>query len=323
MTKPDLLMMSSLRSFAVEQLASAFTLHRLDIAEDKQALLQEVGANCRAVILNGKDKLSEVQLAHLPALEIVACTSAGYEGLDHIALEARGIPLTNASLALKDEVADTAVMLTLSTLKELVRADRHVRDGKWQSEGAYPLLHTLTGKRVGIFGFGAIGEEIATRLQAMRMEVAYSTRRKRDVPYSYFPDVAALADWCDVLIVAVPGGAATQNIVDSNVLTRLGAQGTLINIARGSVVDEAALIACLQAGVLGAAGLDVFANEPDPNPELTALPNVTLYPHHASGTVETRRAMTQLAVDNLIAHFAGDTLMSQVKASPRGDEASQ
>ncbi len=320
MTKPNILIMSTLRPFALDRLAEEFVVHRYDTANDKDALLQEVGADCRAVIINGKDTLGQAQLSQLPKLEIVACTSAGFEGLDHLALEKRGIALTNASLALKDEVADTAVMLTLSTLKELVRADRHVREGKWQREGHYPLLHTLTGKRAGIFGFGAIGAEIATRLQAMRMEIGYSSRRARELPYPYFPDVAALADWSDVLIVAVPGGAETRKVVDADVLARLGAHGVLINIARGSVVDEAALIDCLQSGDLGAAGLDVFENEPNPNPELTALPNVTLYPHHASGTVETRQAMTQLAVDNLIAHFMGKSLASQVKASPKPAE---
>lgn len=313
MTKPNLLVMSPIWPSAIDTLAGQFTLQRYDIAEDKTALLQEVGHNCRAVIINGNFQLGVAELAFLPKLEIVACTTAGFEKLDHEALQQRGITLTNASHALKDDVADTALMLVLAVFKDLVRADAYVRTGEWQKKGPYPLLTALNDKRAGLLGLGTIGSEIATRLQAMRMQIGYCTRRPMDVEHTYFPDANTLADWCDVLIIAVPGGVETAGLVDRSVLRRLGPQGTLINIARGSVVDEAALIECLKSGALGAAGLDVYQNEPAPNSDLTKLPNVTLYPHHASGTVETRRAMTEMAVENLAAHFAGDPLPTPVR----------
>ncbi|MEN8831779.1 2-hydroxyacid dehydrogenase [Pacificibacter sp.] len=323
MTKPDLLVMSPIWPSAIDTLAAQFTLHRYDLAEDKLALLKAVGQNCRAVIINGNYQLGVAELAFLPRLEIVACTTAGFEKLDHDALQQRGIALTNASLALKDDVADTALMLVLASFKDLVRADAYVRQGQWQHQGPYPLLTALKGKRAGILGLGTIGREIASRLEAVRMTIGYCTRRPQDVEHTYFTDALSLADWCDVLIVAIPGGAETKGLIDQAILKKLGSQGTLINISRGSVVDEAALIACLKSGTLGAAGLDVYQNEPTPNPDLTDLPNVVLYPHHASGTVETRCAMTELAVENLAAHFAGTRPISPVNSSVQHSRAAQ
>ena len=312
MNKPQVMVMSPIWPAALKVLAARFDLLRADEAADRDAFLKATGKDCRAVILNGHGSLGPDQLRHLPKLELVACTSAGFEGIDHAALHRAGIALTNTSQALRDDVADTALMLILATRRELVAGDAYVRTGAWGRDGPYPLLSSLRGKRAGILGFGAIGQEIAARLAPMKLEVGYCARRQKDVGHRYFQDPAALADWCDILVVVVPGGPGTEGLVGRDVLTNLGPKGTLINIARGSVVDEAALVDCLATGKLGSAGLDVFLNEPNPDPALTALPNVVLYPHHASGTVETRGAMAQLAVDNLIAHFENKPLLTPV-----------
>lgn len=312
MSPPQVMLLSPLPSTALRKLDKHFKVLRCDEATDRTVFLQEMGQECRAVLLKGHDDFGQAELQLLPKLEIAACSSAGVEAIDHGALHRAGIALTNASQALKDEVADTALMLILATRKSLLPCDAYVRSGDWGKKGPYPLLSTLKGKRAGILGFGAIGQEIAARLAPMKLEIGYCTRRQRDVAFPYFPNAGALAEWCDILVVIVPGGQETNVMVNHDVLTKLGPDGSLINIARGSVVDETALIDCLRSGQLGSAGLDVFQNEPHPNPALTALPNVVLYPHHASGTFETRDAMGQLAVDNLLAHFNNDPLLTPV-----------
>ncbi len=180
----------------------------------------------------------------------------------------------------------------------------------------YPLLSTMRGKKAGIVGLGNIGRAIAARFEPLGLEIGYTSRSRKPGSYRYFPQVRDLAEWSDILVVVVPGGAETENMIDGAVLEALGPEGTLVNVARGSVVDEAALIKALTDGKLGSAGLDVFWNEPRVDPALTALPNVTLYPHHASGTEETRDAMAQLVVDNLAAHFAGKPLLTPVYDLP-------
>lgn len=314
MSKPDVLVMHSVRPKAMAQLEAAYTLHRFDEAADPQGFLAEHGPHCRAVVTNGHTPLSEAELAHLPNLEIVACGSAGFESIDVDALTALNIPLTNTSVALHDDVADTALMLTLAARRELVAAHAYVRSGDWGREGMYPLLSTITGKRAGIAGLGNIGLAIARRFEPMGLEIGYTSRSRKPVEHAYFDSIRDLAAWADILVLVIPGGDETRGMIDAEVLAALGPTGTLINVARGSVVDEPALIAALKDGTLGSAGLDVYLNEPSPDPALTALPNVTLYPHHASGTVETRDAMAQLVVDNLTAHFEGRALLSPVNA---------
>ncbi|MEP2783055.1 MAG: 2-hydroxyacid dehydrogenase [Pseudoruegeria sp.] len=312
MKRPTVLVLSQIWPSVFQTLCKEFSVLQYDPSTDKHIFLKENGADARAVIINGNDTLGAAELQYLPQLEIVACSTAGFEMLDVEALKQRNIAFTNASQALTDEVADTAVMLLLATGKELILADSYVRNGDWGRKGAYPLLSSLKGKRVGIFGLGMIGLEIAARLRPMKTEIGYCTRRPKPVDYHYFQNVNSLAEWSDILVVAIPGGAETTAIIDQNVLNRLGPQGRLINIARGSVVDETALIDCLTSGTLGAAGLDVFLNEPDPDPALTSLANVVVYPHHASGTAETRCAMSQLAMDNLVAHFSDASLLSPI-----------
>ena len=313
MTKPDVMMLYPTRPAAMARLEAAYTLHRYDLADDKPAFLARHGATCRAVATNGQAPLTAQMIAALPQLELVACSSAGYESFDLAALSARGIRLTNASLALKDDVADTAIMLMLAARRALIAGHDYVRSGDWARDDAFPLQHTTHGKRLGIVGMGTIGQAIAHRAQALQMQVSYWNRSAKNVPWRHQPDLIGLARESDTLIVIVAGGEGTRGLISAQVMAALGPDGLLVNVARGSVVDEPALIAALTTGALGRAALDVFASEPNADPRLTSLPNVTLYPHHASGTVETRDAMAQLVVDNLAAFYAGGSLTSQVK----------
>ena len=312
MLKPNVLVMYPTRPNAMAQLAQTYQLHRYDLAEDKDAFLQAHGPDCVAIVTNGHTELTRDQLEYLPKLEIVCCSSAGFEYIDVAALTERSIPFTNSSAALSDDVADLALLLALACRRQLVKAHQYVTSGEWGKQGMYPLLSSMGGKKVGIVGMGQIGKAIATRFSCLNAHIGYTARSEKPLDYRYFSDVTALADWSDVLIVIVPGGAATDRMINQKVLQALGPKGTLINVARGSVVDESALIDALSNGTLGAAGLDVYQNEPNPDPALTQLPNVTLFPHHASGTTETRDAMAQTVVDNLAAHFAGSPLLNQV-----------
>lgn len=312
MSKRDVLLMVPLRDKAMARLEAGYTLHRYDKADDKMAFIAEHGPKCEVVVVSGHEDLQRAQLEHLPKLELVGVSSAGFETIDLDALTERGIPMTNTSDALADDVADCAVMLTLACRRRLMDAHAHTKTGAWGREGAFPLTSAVRGKRAGIVGLGNIGKAIARRLEPMGLELGYLARSRKPVDYEYFDDVVKLAEWSDILIVTVPGGDETRGMIDAEVCRALGPKGTLINVARGSVVNEADLIAALKDGTLGDAGLDVYLNEPDPVPALTALDNVTLYPHHASGTVETRDAMAMMVVDNLDAHFAGKPLLSPV-----------
>lgn len=316
MTRPNVLLMHVQRPKAMAQLEAAYTLHRYDLAEDKAAFLAEHGPKCQAVATNGHVALRADDLRHLPNLGLVACSSAGFEYIDDDALTARGIPLTNSSPALCDDVADMALGLILNVRRNLVAGDAYVRSGDWGRKGMFPLTSALRGKKLGIVGLGSIGLAIAARCEVLGLEIAYYNRNPRDCSYAYMDSLFSLADWSDILVVVVPGGPATTGLIDAKVMAALGPTGTLINVARGSVVDEPALIEALKSGALGNAGLDVFANEPHPDPELVALDNVVLSPHHASGTVETRDAMAQLVVDNLAAYFRGEPLLTPVNAVP-------
>lgn len=313
----DLLIIRPLAPAYMEELAARYQLHRLDEAKteaDRAEVLATAAPVCRVAITSGKVGLDGLAPADLPVLRLVASFTAGYEGVDVDALREAGIELTTASGALADEVADTALMLMLAARRDLRRADLHVRLGDWAEKGAYPLQESLKGAALGLVGAGHVGQAIARRGAVLGMEVAYWGRRKRpDTALRFEPDLMRLAEWSDVLVIAVAGGPATRHLIDAPVLAALGPAGTLVNIARGSVVDEEALIAALQSGGIANAGLDVFENEPDPDPRLTALENVTLYPHHASGTRQTRAAMGQAVLDSLSEFFAGQSLSHRVE----------
>ncbi|MDO6587988.1 2-hydroxyacid dehydrogenase [Salipiger sp. 1_MG-2023] len=312
MTKPDLMMLCPQRPAAMAQLDAAYRLHRWDLAPDKEAFLAQHGPACRALATNGHAPLTRQMLDLMPRLELVACSSAGFEGFDLATMAQRGIALTNSSPALCDDVADTAILLMLAARRGLVAADAWVRSGNWARKGPFPLQTSVAGSRLGVVGLGTIGQAIAERGAALGMQVSYWNRRDKGAQWRFVPDLVQLARESDTLVAIVAGGEGTRGLISAEVIDALGPQGLLVNVARGSVVDEEALIDALSAGRLGHAGLDVYASEPDPDPRLTSLPNTTLLPHHASATVQTRDAMAQTVVDNLAALFAGRELLTPV-----------
>ncbi|MGZ9810188.1 2-hydroxyacid dehydrogenase [Pseudoroseicyclus sp. H15] len=309
----DILCLTSLPTELQSELEERFTVHRLFDADDREAVLREAGPRVRGIVTDGGKAVDEALLERLPKLEFVTCASAGYDLIDTAALKRRGIRMGNVSPALEDDVADTAVLLLMAARRDLPRAHAHVTSGDW-ADGSYPLLHSFTGGRLGIAGMGRIGAAVARRAEGFGKEIGYFSRtEKPDAPGRHFDDLTELAKWAGDLIVSLPGGDATRHMIGAEVMAAQGPEGILVNVGRGSVVDEAALIAALTDGTLGAAGLDVFHDEPTPDAALTGLPNVTCYPHHASGTVEARGAMAQMTLDNLTAYFDGRPLPYEVE----------
>jgi lactate dehydrogenase-like 2-hydroxyacid dehydrogenase len=296
---------------------AAFTVHRLNEAKDRAALLAEIAPRVRAIAVTyTTEKVDAGLMAKLPRLEIVATFGVGYDHVDAAWAGAHGVTVTNTPQVLTEEVADTAIGLLLCTVREFPQAERYVRAGQWLQKG-YPLSKaTLRDRTVGMVGMGAIGQAIARRLDAMQVPVVYHSRRPADVRYRHYPKLIDMARDADVLMVIVPGGAETRNMIDAEVLAALGPQGILINMARGSVVDEPALIKALQDGTILSAGLDVYVREPDVPQELMALENVVLLPHLGSASVYTRTQMDQLVVDNLKAWAAGTPPLTPVPETP-------
>lgn len=311
--KPDLLILRPLRPRQMALLEQRFTLFRLDRAADPDGMIASIAPGCEALVTSGGTGLDRALIERLPRLKLAASFGVGFDTIDIAACNEHGVKVTNTPDVLTDDVADAGLMLILAARRALISGDRHVRSGAWGREGAMPLTSSIRGKRLGIVGLGRIGRALAARGAALGLAIGYTARsRKVDADHRYFDDLAALAAWADILAVTVTGGARTQGLISAPVIAALGREGTLVNIARGSVVDEPALLVALQSGALGSAGLDVFMNEPHPDPAFAALDNVVLYPHHASGTVETRDAMAQLVVDNLDAYFAGRPLLTPV-----------
>ncbi|MFQ8432288.1 2-hydroxyacid dehydrogenase [Amaricoccus sp. W119] len=313
--KPDVIVAYPLRPRHMEILEDTYTLHRLDLAQgaERDAVLDAAGGIASAMVVNGHVTVDKALLDRLPALRLAACSSAGFDLMDVEEMTRRGVALTNTAPALVDDVADMGLLLTLATRRRLIEADAYVRSGDWGRKGMFPLTTSAAGKRAGIVGLGNLGSAVARRYEALGLEIGYSGRRpKPGVGYRYFPDPVSLAEWADILLVATPGGPETEGLISAAVLEALGPGGSFINIARGTVVDEAALIDALREGRIASAGLDVYLNEPAPDPALTALDNVVLYPHHASGTEETRDRMAQMTLDNLAAFFAGEPLLTRV-----------
>lgn len=314
MAEPDILILRPVMTVVTDQLARRFPLWRLWEETDREAFLARTGPQIRGAVAGGPVDAGLV--ARLPALEIVANFGVGYDGVDTAACAARGIVVTNTPDVLTDEVADLALGLLLATVRELPQSDRFVREGRWL-EKPYPLTSTLRGRRLGILGLGRIGRAIASRAAAFGLDIAYHGRnRQPDVPHAYYDSPVALAAAVDILMVVAPGGAGTRHLVDAAVLAALGADGVLINVARGSLVDEEALIAALEAGTIRAAGLDVFADEPRVPARLIARDDVVLLPHVGSASVHTRNAMARLVVDNLVSWFDGRGPLTPVPETP-------
>lgn len=291
-----LVLSSGIPAATIAALAERFDLLGPGDPDEIDAFVAAHGARIRGIATTGKARLDRALLGRLPALELLACYSAGLDKIDTEALAERGIPLTNSSAALADEVADLAIALTIMARRRLVAADAHVRGGAW-AKAAFPLGRSVTGLRIGLLGLGHIGSAIARRAEAMGMHPRYCTRRPvAGCAYPYHGDARALAADSDVFVIACPGGPANRGLVDRSVIAALGPEATLVNIARGEIVDDPALIEALASGQLGSAGLDVFADEPNVPLALRQLDNVVLAPHLGSATVETRHAMGESVV---------------------------
>jgi lactate dehydrogenase-like 2-hydroxyacid dehydrogenase len=284
--------------------AEHFDVIRLWEDDDPEAVLSARGNEVAAIATAGQRPIDAELMDGLPNLQIVANFGVGYQGqVDAVAAAERGVVVTNTPDVLNDEVADTALGLLLMTVRELPQAERYLRAGRW-NDRPYPLTRgTVHGRTMGILGLGRIGQAIAHRAEAFGVSIAYHNRRRKDVAYRYYPKLVEMARAVDILMVVTPGGDETRHLVDKDVLNALGPNGVLINVARGSVVDESALVEALQSGTILGAGLDVFENEPTVHPGLLELDNVVLLPHVGSASVPTREAMGRLVVDNLVGWF--------------------
>ena len=309
--QPDIIVTAPLPPFLYEPLKSSYRCHDYYKTEDKPGTLEAAGKRIRGLVQGGGTVTPTSLLDALPALEIISVFGVGYDGVPVTYCKGRKIKVTNTPDVLTDDVADVALGLILMTGRGFVRLNRFVHAGEWPKRS--PELATkLAGQKVGILGLGRIGKAIAARVAAMGMKVAYTGRKPQHVPYEFMPDLKSLAAEVDFLVVACPGGEATRNIVNAEILEALGKKGTLINIARGSIVDESALAAALTAGVIKGAGLDVFADEPNIPSALLAMDNAVLLPHVGSATRETRQAMGDLCKANLDAWFSQKKVLTLI-----------
>jgi len=309
--KPEILITHRLHEPTQRILESEFFCHLLFASKSADALLAQAGARIRGIASFGTVPRSLME--RLPKLEIIANFGVGVDGIDLPAANARGIIVTNAPEVLNDCVADTALALILSVLRRFPRAEAYLRAGHWATRGGYPLGASLGGRTLGILGLGRIGEAIAKRALACKMRIRYHNRNRKDAPYPYDADAVSLARNCDVLMVVTPGGEQTRALVGAAVLDALGPSGYLINVARGSVVDQAVLLRYLQERRIAGAGLDVYDDEPNVPPAFFALENAALLPHVASATMETRTAMGNLQIENLRRHFSGQPVLTPLR----------
>jgi lactate dehydrogenase-like 2-hydroxyacid dehydrogenase len=305
MKEVEILSVANIAGFPFDRLEREFTVYRLWQAPDKARLLAEVAPRIRGIQATGSATVDAAMIDRLPKLEIIACCGVGYDGIDVAAARRRKVIVTNTPDVLNDAVADLAMGLLIAAARGIATGDRFVRAGRWLS-GNLPLQKHVSGKRLGIVGMGRIGRVIAKRAAGFDLRIAYHARHKvADVPFPHYARLVDLARDSDFLLLIVPGGKGTFHLVNEEVLRALGPKGILVNIARGSVVDEQALVRCLQEGALGGAALDVFEDEPRVPEALWKMDNVVLVPHIGSHTHETRAAMGDLTIDNLVAHFSG------------------
>ncbi len=316
MTKPDLLMTGPMMQTIQDQLAQRFTVHKLWESADKEVFLRQLAPSVVAFASGSHVPCDPALMGRFPGLKIVSSFGVGYDHVDAAWAGQNGIVVTNTPDVLNEEVADTALGLLLCTMRQLPQTDRYLRAGKWL-EKPYPLTGTLRDRKVGILGLGRIGKAIARRLEAFNLPVVYHGRSEQpDVPYRYYPSLVEMARDVNVLLIVAPGGAATNKIVNREVLEALGPDGIVINVGRGSVVDEVALVKALQDKTILSAGLDVFEDEPRVPAELIAMDHVVLFPHVGSASVYTRNAMAQLVVDNLVSWADGKGPLTPVAETP-------
>ena len=310
--KLDLLLICPLFPATMAQLDAVYTVHRYDLAADKEAFVAELTDRVTAAATAGHEGMSVALMRSFPKLKLIACFGVGVDGIDIAAARKLGIAVTNTPEVLTECAADNALALILSTMRRTVFNDKFVRAGKWRN-GDAPLAEKVSGSRLGIIGLGRIGKAIAERAAAFGMKIAYHSRHHQSgIAYDYYARPVDLARYVKILVVACPGGKETERIVSREVIEALGVDGYIINVSRGSTVDEPVLIDALANGRLAGAGLDVFAAEPNVPDALLKLDNVVLQPHVSSATHWTRAAMGQLVVDNLEAFFAGKPLLTQV-----------
>jgi len=296
-------------------LAKTFVVHQAG-RDGVSDIVAKFGGHIRGIATRGRQKTTADLIAQLPGLEIIANFGVGYDSIDLPAAIERGIVVTNTPDVLNDEVADFTVGLLLSTIRELPQAERFLRNGQWP-RGAYPLTQTLRDRTLGFIGMGRIGQAVAKRLAAFDVPIVYHSRKPQaGVAYKYYAELKTMAVDVDTLIAIVPGGASTRHMINADILAALGPRGVLINVARGSVVDQDALIEALRKGVIHGAGLDVFADEPNVPSSLLTLPNVVAFPHIGTGTHHTRAIMGDLVVDNLRSWFAGQGPVTPIRETP-------
>ena len=307
----DILLVSNMMPHIQDALAARHTLHRLYEASDKDVFIRSVADKVEGIATMGKADAALIDA--LPKLKIIASFGVGYDGVNAAYAASKNIIVTNTPEVLNDDVANMAVMMVLACSRRFAEWERYAREGRWEREGDPPLARAINGRTVGILGLGRIGKDIARKLEVLGCNIIYFGRNKQtDQSYEFYDDLTAMARDSDFLIAICPGGLATKGIVNDSVLEALGPEGTFINVARGSVHDEDALIAALKSGKLGHAGLDVFAAEPKIPDVLRELNNVTLQPHQGSATLETRRAMGDLVANNLLTWFDGNPPLTPV-----------
>ena len=318
--KPAILQLGPLYQPAQQRVEQLFRVHKYWLADaaGRSAMLAGPARDCRAVLTNGFFGVDNAIMDALPTLQMVSYGTVGYDRIDVARAVARGIRITNTPGVLNDAVTELAIGMLISAARRIPQGDRFVRSGAWE-RGGFALAQQVSHKKLGILGLGRIGRAIAEVASMLKIQVSYHSRRPvADVPWPYHASVLAMAEEVDFLLAIVPGGEGTRHIINEAVMKALGPQGVLINVARGSVVDEAALARCLADGSLGAAALDVFEEEPKVHPALMTLDNVVLQPHVGSATHDTRLAMGNLAIDNLLAFFAGQNLLTPVPESLPG-----
>lgn len=314
MSKPIVLQVGPYPAWDQEPLDAAFDVKRLFDASNTDAFLAEHGQHVRAIATRGELGADADMIAACPSLELISVYGVGYDAVDLDACKAKGIRVTNTPDVLTEDVADLGVAMMLCQSRGMIGAESWVRDGSWADKGLYPLKRRVFGRKAGILGLGRIGFEVGKRLNGFGMDIAYSDLAAKDYApdWTYLDDPIALAQHADFLFVTLAASAETRHIVNRDLIEAVGPDGMIINISRASNIDEDALIDALQSGALGSAALDVFEKEPALDPRFLDLDNVLVQPHHASGTIETRKAMGQLLRDNLTAHFAGNALLTPV-----------
>jgi len=314
MDKPPILQIGPYPQWDQEPLDAAFQVHRYFEATDKAKLLAEVGPSIKAIATRGELGANRGMIEACPNLQLISVYGVGFDAVDLQACRERGIRVTNTPDVLTNDVADLGVAMMLCQSRGMLGAETWVRDGSWAGKGLYPLKRRVWGRRAGVLGLGRIGFEVAKRLKGFNLQIAYSDVEAKSFAsdMKFVADPVELARQSDFLFVTLAASAATRHIVGRQVIEALGPEGMLINISRAPNIDEEALLEALETGKLGSAALDVFEGEPKLNPRFLALDNVLLQPHHASGTIETRKAMGQLVRDNLAAHFAGQPLPTPV-----------